>query len=147
MHSSDILNDTISIESIAPHYFNVISVCERHWINRLETGVLCLAIKNQQKTQQLVSSTLFYQSSLGLIWRVSSDKQEIAFAIAAYSAECTSKITALVTLAFLRHECWPITFLVIWPAVAAGCSQVVSGLSWDRELKVPPSTVKKGSTT
>lgn len=62
MHSSDILNDTISIESIAPHYFNVISACERHWINRLEMGVLCLLIK-KQKAQQLVSFTVFYQSS------------------------------------------------------------------------------------
>lgn len=129
MHSSDILNDTISIESIAPHYFNVISVCERHWINRLETGVLCLAIKKQQNSTAGILYPVL-PVFLGLIWRVSSDKQEIAFAIAAYSEERTSKITALVTLAFLRHECWPITFLMIWPAVAAfGCSQVVSGLS------------------
>ena len=80
------------------------------------------------KTQQLIFSTLFYQFALSLIWRVSSDKQEFSFAIAAYSEEHTNKKTALVTVVFLRHECWPTT-LIIWSAIAAfRCSQVVSGL-------------------
>lgn len=40
------------------------------------------------KTQQVGASTLFYQSSWSLIWKISSDKQ-ISFAVAAYSEEHT----------------------------------------------------------
>lgn len=58
--------------SIASHYFNVISACESHWINRLETGVLCLLIKKQQNATAgfLYSVPLvFFEYHLkGLLW-------------------------------------------------------------------------------
>jgi len=73
MHSSDILNDTISIESIVSHYFNVISACEKHWINRLEMGVLCLLIKTQQKPTADFHCPIL-KILLNLIWRLSSDE-------------------------------------------------------------------------
>lgn len=87
----------------------------------LEIGVLCSPIKNQRDSQ-LVS--LPCSTSLpGL--RISYDKQEISFAIAAYSEDHTNKKPALFTMAFLRHECWPIAFLMIWPTVALS-TQVLS---------------------
>lgn len=112
MHSSDILNDTISIESIASHYFNVISACERLWINRFETGVLCLWIKKQQNPTAgflYPVPPVFLETDLEvLLWQTDS------LAIAAYSEEHTNKKTALVTMAVLKHEYWPITFLMIY---------------------------------
>lgn len=74
MHSSDILNDTISIESFASHYFNVISACEKHRINRLEMGVLCLLIKTQQNPAADFFCSIL-PIFLNLIWSLSSDEK------------------------------------------------------------------------
>lgn len=106
MYSSDILNDTTSIEGIAAHYFNVISACES---TKLKMGILCSLIKTKKISQLLslpCSTSLPGQ-------RASYDNPEISTAIAAFSEEHANKEPALFTKAFLRHEGWHIAFLMI----------------------------------
>lgn len=87
MHSSDIWNDTISAEALLHIILMWLVPVKGTELTDWKRVSSVYWLKNN-KTQQLVSSTLFYQSSWSLIWKVSSDKQ-ISFAVAAYSEEHT----------------------------------------------------------